>query len=247
MQQSGIMQAGAVRHDTSLLTRFVAKIVVDVLPAVLASVIGGFLISQYQFNHGAAPRPAAEQAAPASAEMVQLVRDEHAVIVDYIKAQVAAEKSRLVAANDADARAVEEAKAASASASAVPAPVAAPVPARAAVSAAAAAKPVVPRAKLVAAAPALPPHAQLVIAQAEQDTAAAPVAALVVAPAPQSKSLLAKTIEIKDGIKDHVVHATVGVVSAIGRIPSWIASMGDRIGAPSPPSGSTGPSYTAAS
>ena len=39
-------------------------------------------------------------------------------------------------------------------------------------------------------------------------------------------SLVAKTL----AIKDHVVTATLRVVSAIGGIPSWIASMGDRIG-----------------
>jgi hypothetical protein len=236
IMQAGIMNAGVMRREAPLLMRFVAKVVVDVLPAVMASVIGGFLLSQYQFSHGAASRPAVVPAAPASAEMVQLVRDEHAMIVDYIKAQVAAEKSRLVAANDADARAVAEAKAATA------APVA--VPARPAAEAAVAAKPVAPRTKVAAAAPMPPPHElPLVVAQAEQDPGATPVAA----PAPQSKSLLAKTLEMKDGITDHVVHATARAVSAIGSLPSWIASMGDRIGGTSPTSGSAGRSYTAAS
>ena len=43
---------------------------------------------------------------PASAEMMQLVRDEHAVIIDYLKAQMAAEKNRHAAedAAVADAR-----------------------------------------------------------------------------------------------------------------------------------------------
>ncbi len=56
------------------------------------------------------PRPALEQVTPASAEMMALVRDEHAMIVDYLKTQMAAEKSR-VAAEDADlARAQEDSK-----------------------------------------------------------------------------------------------------------------------------------------
>jgi len=48
-------------------------------------------------------------------------------------------------------------------------------------------------------------------------------------------SLLAKTI----GIKDHVVAVTQRAVSAVGVIPSWIGSIGDRIGgegqSPHPP------------
>ena len=38
------------------------------------------------------------QVAPASEEMMRLVRDEHAMIVDYLKAQTAAEKGRQVVA-----------------------------------------------------------------------------------------------------------------------------------------------------
>jgi hypothetical protein len=45
-----------------------------------------------------------------------------------------------------------------------------------------------------------------------------------VEPAPQPKSLLARTLDLKD----HVVGATLHVVTAIGGIPSWIASMGDH-------------------
>ena len=84
-----------MRHDAAVCCeRFLGKLVVDVLPAALRSVIGGFLFAQYQFSHATAPHPATEQAVPASAEMMQLVRDEHAVIIDYLKAQMAAEKSR---------------------------------------------------------------------------------------------------------------------------------------------------------
>ena len=76
------------------LARLLGKFVLDILPAALASVIGGFLFTQYHFGQMAAPRPAADQGAPASAEMVALVRDEHAMIMNYLKAQMAAEKSR---------------------------------------------------------------------------------------------------------------------------------------------------------
>jgi hypothetical protein len=75
-------------------------------------------------------------------------------------------------------------------------------------------------AKVAAAPTALPPHAPLMIALAEQPAAAASVASAPVEP----KSLLTRTIEIKD----HVVGATLHAVSAIGGIPSWIASLGDH-------------------
>ena len=89
---------------------FLGKLVLEVLPAALASVIGGFLFTQYQFGHPDAPRPVAEQAAPASAETMQIVREEHAMILDFLKAQRAAEKRRLAAAEEEDASAAADAK-----------------------------------------------------------------------------------------------------------------------------------------
>jgi hypothetical protein len=212
----------APKPGAPLLKRFVGKLVVDVLPATFVSVLGGVIIAQYQLNHATAPHPATEQVVPASAEMMQLVRDEHAVIIDYLKAQMAAEKNRH-AAEDA---AVADARLAAAEPPA-PAPAAAPVPP---VATAVIAKPVPARTK-VATAPVLPPHAPLQIAQTDQPVSAAPAAD----PAPESKSLLTRTIEIKD----HVVGATMHVVSAIGGIPSWIASMGDRVGGSGTTSSST--------
>jgi hypothetical protein len=89
-------------YDLPVLLRFLAKWVLDVLPAALASVIGGFLVTHYQAARAVAPAPAAEQAAPASAQMLRLVHDEHALIVDFLNAQLAAEKQRL--ADEEEAR-----------------------------------------------------------------------------------------------------------------------------------------------
>jgi hypothetical protein len=214
----------APKHDAPLLKRFVGKLVVDVLPAIFVSVLGGVIIAQYQLNHAAASHPATEQVVPASAEMMQLVRDEHAVIIDYLKAQMAAEKNRH-AAEDA---AVADARLAAAE---PPEPAAAALPAPRAVATAIVVKPVPARTK-VATAPVLPPHAPLLIAQTDQPVSAAPAADAV----PESKSLLTRTIEIKD----HVVGATLHVVSAIGGIPSWIASIGDRVGGSGATSSSSG-------
>jgi hypothetical protein len=222
MQHQAITPSGIGQHQAPLLPRFFAKLLVDILPAAVVSAVGGFLITQYQFTHATALRPATEQVVPASAEMMQLVRDEHAVLVDYLKTQMAIEKNRH-AAEDA---AVADARLAAADTPA-PAAVAAPRP----VASAVIAKPVPARAK-VAVTPVLPPHAPLAIAQTDQTVSATPVAQ----PAPESKSLFTRTLEIKD----HVVGATLHAVSAIGSIPSWIASMGDRFGGSDTTSSSTG-------
>jgi hypothetical protein len=200
-----------MRYNLPLLRRFLAKFVHDVLPAALASVVGGVLFTHFQL--GRAPEPAATvQVAPASAEMMQLLRDEHGLIVNFLKAQVANEKKQ-IAADEGASRAVVEAQ---------PAAAAAPRPLAVAMIAA---KPAAPRSKTPVVGASLPP---LVIAQAQDSES--------VKPSPRDPdTLIARTI----GIKDHVVAVTQGVVSAIGGIPSWIGSLGDHIGgdgtAPRPP------------
>ena len=211
MQQVAIVKAGAIQHNGPLVRRFLTKLVIEVFPAALTSMAGGVLVAHYQFGY-AAQRPATEQVAPASVEMVKLVRDEHSAIMDYLKEQIAAEKSRNAAADAADARAAAEAKASVEAPAALPA--VRPVPASVA-----APKAVAVRSKPVVAAAAVPPHEPLVVAQA----APLPVATPVAQPAPQ-KSLLSRTLDLKD----HVVGATLHAVTAIGGIPSWIASMGDH-------------------
>src|SRR5271154_5030891 len=107
MQASGIIRGRGIvprgfiaRPQAPLLARFAGKFALDILPAALASVIGGFLFTQYQSGH-AVPRTATEQVTPASVEMMAMVRDEHAMMIDYLKSQMAADKSR-AAAEDAD-------------------------------------------------------------------------------------------------------------------------------------------------
>jgi hypothetical protein len=194
-----------MRYD--LMRRLLAKLVHDVLPAALASLIGGFLLTHYGFSR--APGSAPVQAAPATAEMMSLLRDEHALVVNFLKAQMANEKKELV-------RAKEDAAPANAAATE-------PVAARAQLVAAIAAKPA-SRGKAAVVGASLPP---LVIADARQSDG--------VQAASDSDSLLAKTF----GIKDHVVAVTQRVVSAIGGIPSWFGAIGDRIGgegaSPRPP------------
>ena len=211
MHQIAVIGPGVVvkQRVAPLFRHFVAKLV-EILPTALASVIGGFLFTQYQAGYKPAPQPVAEQAAPASAEMLQLVRDEHAMILNYLKAQTAAEKSRN-AAEDKDARALADAK-----------PSVAPSMRRPAAVGVSAVVVSPMRAPVIAAVPVSVVRAPRVIAQAEQTDGGAPA----VEAARQSDSVLAKTIVIKD----NVIHATLHAVSVIGGIPNWIASLGDRLG-----------------
>lgn len=201
-------------QNTPLLTRFLAKILLDILPAVLASVIGGFLLTHYQLGRIAAPAPAVEQPTAASAEMMKLVRDEHALIVDFLNAEMAAEKQRLAAGEITTGEANVSAR-----------PVSPLVTPRRVAVATVAAKPVLPHEPPVAAAASVP-AAPVVI------TPAPPISA---EPARDPDSLLAKTAKVKD----NVLSATWRVAMTIGGIPSWIASFGDRIGGASTNSAST--------
>jgi hypothetical protein len=146
------------------------------------------------------------------------LRDEHGMIIDFVKEQVASEKSR-GSADQSGQRGVTEASASPAVQVVAPAPT---IP----VVALAAPKPVAPRSKNQVVGASLPAPA---LAQAQPAD-----------PVPQAArtddSLLAKTI----GIKDQVVSVTQRAVSAtIGVIPSWFGSLGDRIGgegqSPRPP------------
>ncbi len=71
------------------LSRFFSKLFYELLPAAIVSGVGGMLFSHYvnPFSHYASPpivTPAAIET-PVSAEMIQMVRDEHGLIVDYLK------------------------------------------------------------------------------------------------------------------------------------------------------------------
>jgi len=229
MQINGNWRDPVPRHCAAgpafpLLTRVAGKFVLDILPAALASMIGGFLFTQYQAGRAAPPAPAT-QMSPASAEVLALVRDEHEAIIGYLKSQVAAEKSRL-AAQDAE---TVEAKAAQnearenalADQNATEIRVAAIHARHPALGVAA--KVVLPRAKPVAA----PPVASVepVAAQAELNShqSAAPPERFARDP----DSLLAKTLDLKE----HVVAATKQAVVALG---DMFASVGERIGGSAP-------------
>ncbi len=229
MSLSGIrtmQQNWVTRTEAPWLARFLGKLALDILPAALASLIGGFLFTQYHFGHAAPPQLVDVQ--PASPEMMAMVRDEHALIMNYLKTQMAAEKRRDLAEDADTARAAAEARAA---ADAKLADVLFASQATAQQSAASAVPPKAAHAHAKPAAVlAAAPHAPLTIAQANpvQNDAVAADAASRENAAREPDALLdnpfvAKTLDIKD----HVVAATRRVVSVIGEM---FASVGDSIG-----------------
>ena len=123
-----------------LLKRLVDKIVKDALPAGLASILGGLLLTHFQLDR--VPQPTTVKVTQASPEMMQLLRDEHGLIIDFVKEQVADEKSRGGADQSAQ-RAPAEASAPPAAEVAPSPPVQRPIP----VVALAAPKPAAPRSK----------------------------------------------------------------------------------------------------
>jgi len=197
-----------MRCEMPLLRRFAAKFVHDILPAALASVIGGFLFTHLHVSR-APELPAASTAA--SAEMMHLLRDEHGLMVNFLNAEMAKEKAQLAAAETLPSPAAAGAEPATAQ--------------RPAVIGATAARPALPRSKTPVVGASLPP---LVIAQAQQSDEAKPAAH-------GDDSLLAKTMGLKDHVvaaTQRVVSAIGGIPSWIGSIGDHI---GSQDAAPRPP------------
>lgn len=203
----GMMAQGAgVRSEVPWFARLLGKLVLDILPGALASLIGTLLLTHYQMGQLAhqAPPPVAAQATLASADTMARLRDEHALIMDFLKSRIAAERNRDLTEDADNAQAAVDAKATAEIKLAVAEP--------------AAAKATPPRSRSHAASPAVT-HAPLVIAQAQPDqNTGAPGDST-----PADDSILAKTRDIKD----HVVAATRHVVFMIGDV---FASVGQRIG-----------------
>lgn len=223
------------------LVRLGGKLVLEILPAALASAIGAFLFAQYQFDRGAVGGQVVTPAVvvPASAEMLQLVREEHAMIQDFLTAQRTAEQDRAVAVNaDAQADATRGADLAAAvpvEADPMSAGKAATRHKRTIVAASGtpeSAAAALPPIRIAAARPAAA-TAHVLIASTGPDTAAPGVTQATAQPGaglwppapqpPAHPSLVAETL----AVPGHVVSVTLHAVMAIGGIPSWL---GHRFG-----------------
>ena len=211
-----------MRFNMPLLRRFAGKLIHDILPAALASLLGGFLITHFQLNR--VPEPVTVPVARASPEMMRLLRDEHGLIVEFVKAQVASEKNTNEKnASEKRQLVADETARVAAELPATPGLAAAPAaPRPTMIVALTPAKPAVPRAKALVVGASLPPLATAPVQQSE-GAPPPPVAR-------NDNSLLAKTI----GITDRVVAVSQRAVSAIGVIPLWFGSVGDRIGGEDP-------------
>lgn len=211
----GIMQRQAIAAaEVPAPLRVLGKLVLEILPAAAASVIGAFLLAYAIFGHPAvvaAPQPTAM--APASPKMVRLVDDEHLLVRDFLVGQESAIEGRGEAAEPADPRAAADARRAAAAPRRLAGVAAKPAHGKPIVVAAAA-----PSGASIATAQ-LPP---LVIAAAQPSaTPVGPAASTLPAARP---SLLTRAL----AVPGEVVAVTLHGVMAIGGIPSWI---GHRVGA----------------
>ena len=101
-------------------SEFFAKLFYELLPATIASAIGAYFINSYIKKPDAAPPPVASAAV--SADLVQLMRDQQALLSDYLKKSTEArqradlameqEAGKLKTAEREAAQALREAKAA---------------------------------------------------------------------------------------------------------------------------------------
>jgi len=217
MQHCGTIDRSAVLPKAApLFARLMSKLVLEVLPASLASVIGAMLLAHYQFGHpAAAGGMAAAAPGPASPEMLQLVRDEHDLIRNFLVAQQAAQAGRYAAADAQSTQAAVDAQLAAAIARHPVNAVAAKAPETRAKTAANASLPAAPAP--AAAQPAVAAVPQALPAGDGLQNSAAPT------PPAEHRSLVAR-----------IVRAPLHAVMAIGGIPSWL---GHRLGSDDDESG----------
>ena len=213
MQHCATMDRSVIPAKAApLFARLLSKLVLEVLPASLASVIGAVLLAHYQFGHPAVPAggiaAVAPAPAPASPEMLQLVRDEHDLIRNLIVAQQAAQANRYAAADAQSTQAAVDAELAAAIARHAVNAVAAKAPETRAKTAATASLPASPAP--AAAMPAVAAAPQALPAVAGLQNSAAPI------PPAEHRSLVSR-----------IVRAPLHAVMAIGGLPSWL---GHRLG-----------------
>jgi hypothetical protein len=77
-------------RNLPFLSRLFSKLLHELLPAAIASVVGGMLFSYYA--HPSVTTPPTAIGAPASVEAMQMMRDEHALIVNYLQKYTEARK-----------------------------------------------------------------------------------------------------------------------------------------------------------
>ena len=202
--------------------RFVSKLLFEFLPATIASAIGAVLLSHYVRT--SATTPPTVIADPASAEMLQMARDEHARIVVYLEQNGEARLLADISAEKEMARAKAAARAATLAAQ----------KARAAETrAAAAAASIADKSatKVSAGQPARRPEGTAAVQQPLQlvDVASGTMQNPSVASAASPAARAARGENNLIATKWHETTA------AMGRIPGWVRSMVERLSDNIPP------------
>jgi len=198
------------------LTRFGSKLLFEVLPATIASAIGAVLLSHYvRTSASTSPTLIAD---PASAEMMQMARDEHARIVVYLEqngearllADIAAEKemARIKGAAQAAMLAAQKARVAEKRAAAL----AASVSDKSATKVSA--RQLAPGPEEIAAV-----RQPLQLVDVANGTVQNPTSAPATSPA-------ARTTRREDNLLVTKWHETT---AAVERIPRWVGSMVERL------------------
>lgn len=192
------------------IQRFLSKFVFDVLPAALASVIGGFLFSQYHAVPPHAPKPPIEAAVSTEQmqEAMAMVRDEHSLIVDFLKTQQTNAEKTAEKEDAARARALDEARmkvAAAAREEAEP-------------------RPAVKRrfAEAPAAKPARPSGSKPEVVAASEPLNIIPAAASESEPPEKPLGPIDRVVARAEALKDKAM-------SKLAAIPLWIATTGGKL------------------
>jgi hypothetical protein len=196
------------------LSRFYSKLFYELLPAATASAVGGMVFNHYT-KAPVAP-PAAAIVSPASAELLQMVRDEHAVFVDYLKKNAETRQQAELAAEQ-DAKRISAAEQAAREARAAET--------RALALAAHAAEK--PDRKLAAKQPALHPDRAIPSEPLQLHAMAA-----ITAPLQPAAALTAPPTHGDDGF---IMAKLRGATATVESIPSWVRSATDWFVGGAPP------------
>ena len=79
--------------SSPLLHRFLSKFLYDILPAALASIVGAMFFAQ-QWARPPQNSPMADRAAAQAEQVMQMIRDEHVLMVEFLKKQQQLEAAR---------------------------------------------------------------------------------------------------------------------------------------------------------
>ncbi len=81
-----------MRAGVPYVLRFTSKFFLEILPAALASLIGGFLFAQYHWSSTPAPTPAPAATVIPAERLTAMVEEEHTMLLDFLKREQTGDK-----------------------------------------------------------------------------------------------------------------------------------------------------------